>query len=116
MHDEGIEREGHLRFLITLIDEFHDFHTRLLSSPRELRYKELYQAAAPAIQELSEKVTSGKMNEIELCLTGLYGILMLRLGKREISVQTAQGMKNISNMIAYLADTFRKYEVGEYDL
>jgi hypothetical protein len=116
MHDEEIEREGHLRFLGTLIDEFHDFHTRLLGSPREFRYKELYQVAAPTIQELSEKVTSRKMNDIELCLTGLYGILMLRLGKHEISPETAQGMKNISNMIAYLADTFRKYEVGDYDL
>ncbi|MFN8207787.1 MAG: DUF4924 family protein [Bacteroidales bacterium] len=116
MHDEQITREGHLRFLNTLVDEFHDFHTRLLSSPRESRYKELYQSAAPALQELSEKVSSRKMNEIESCLTGLYGILMLRLGKREISVQTAQGMKNISNMIACLADTFRKYEAGEYEI
>jgi hypothetical protein len=116
MHDEGTEREGHLRFLNTLVDEFHDFHTRLLSSSSELRYKGLYQAAAPSIQELSEKVTSRKMNDMELCLTGLYGLLMLRLGKKEITAQTAQGLKNISNMIAYLADTFRKYESGEYDL
>jgi hypothetical protein len=116
MQEEGVAQQGHLRFLETLLKEFHDFHTRLLSSPDHARYRELYQLAGPAIQELGEKVSSRKLNDVELCLTGLYGLLMLRLGKREVTSQTIQGMKHISNMIAYLSECFRKYEGGEIEI
>lgn len=116
MKEEGTEKEGHLRFLNNLMDEFHDFHIRLLASVRERQYKELYQNAGPAIQELAAKSPSRKMNDIELCLTGLYGLLMLRLSKKEITPETITGMKNISTMIAFLSDRFKKYEAGEIEI
>lgn len=116
MQDEQITKTGHLRFLQNLLNELHDFHQKLLTSTHDQSYRRLYQQAGPAMQELASRVTSQKMNDIEICLTGLYGMLILRLGKKEISPDTLAGMKNISAMMAYLADQFRKYETGELEL
>jgi len=116
MKDEGIEEQGHLRFLNNTLSELNDFHNRLLNLPREKSYRELYQQAAPSIQTLAAKSPGHRMSDIELCLSGLYGILMLKLQKKQISGETLDAMNAISRMIAYLADRFKKYEQGDYEL
>lgn len=116
MKEEGIEKQGHLRFLTNTLAELNNFHLRLLSSPKETAYRELYQQAGPAIQALGAKVPGYKMSDLELCLNGLYGLLMLRLGKKNVSEETAESLRSISMMIAYLADRFKKFEQGDYEL
>ncbi len=116
MKEEGIEKQGHLRFLTNLIAELNDFHLRLLSSPKETVYRELYKQAGPAIQALGSKIAGYKMSDLELCLNGLYGLLMLRLSKKNVTDETTESMQSISRMIAYLADRFRKFEQGDYEL
>lgn len=116
MKEEGIEAQGHLRFLTNTLAELNDFHLRLLSSPKETKYRELYRQASPSIQALGSKVPGYKMSDLELCLNGLYGLLMLRLQKKTVSDETTESMQSISHMLAYLADRFRKFEQGDYEL
>jgi 4-hydroxyphenylpyruvate dioxygenase-like putative hemolysin len=116
MKEEGIEKQGHLRFLANTLSELNDFHLRLLSSPKESAYRELYKQAGPSIQALGSKVPGYKMNDLELCLNGLYGLLMLRLQKKHVSDETTESMQSVSRMLAYLADRFRKFEQGDYEL
>ena len=55
-------------------------------------------------------------NEIEACLIGLYGFLMLKLKQAEISEATKSAMNSFSNLIALLVDRYNKLMKGELQL
>ena len=56
------------------------------------------------------------MPELETCFDALYGVLMLKLQKKEISEGTAKAMKSISDLLAMLADYYIKDKEGDLDL
>jgi len=116
MQDEGIIQSGHLIFLVHKVNELNDFHHLLLLSDRQTQYQELYKEAKPNIDALAEKGNPVERNEIDICLTGLYGLLMLKLQQKPISEETQNSLRTVSILMAHLADFYRKYENGEIDL
>lgn len=61
----------------------------------------------PFIVELRNKGDKDK-NEIETCLDALYGVMMLRLRKQEISEDTMRAVKEITTFIGMLSDYYKK--------
>ncbi len=116
MVEEKIEKKGHLAFVINLLNELTDLHIRLLNHPDEAEYRLLYQQARPNIELLMSKINNADQSEIEACLTGLYGFLMMRLQKKEISSETASAIATFSNLLALLSQRFREIETGEKEL
>jgi hypothetical protein len=116
MKDEGIVQKGHLVFLVHKVNELNDFHQLLLISDRQKAYQELYKTAKPNIDALAERGTPVERNEIDICLTGIYGLFMLKLQQKPVSDETMNSLRTISTLIAQLADFYRKYENGEIDL
>lgn len=47
-------------------------------------------------------------DEIETCFNSLYGVMMLRLQKKDISPQTLNAVKEISTFIGMLNDYYIK--------
>ena len=64
----------------------------------------------------SAKSGSSLLPETEVCLVGLYGFLMLKMTGKEISEETNTAMKEISQMLAYLANAFNRLKKGELKL
>ena len=116
MAEERIVEKGHMSFLNNLIKELNDLHLRLLQSTEENKYQEIYQAAQVNIKSFMEKSPGPFFSEIEACLTGLYGYLMLRLQKTEISNETKEAMASFSNLLAALSTRFREVEEGKKEL
>jgi hypothetical protein len=116
MKDEDIMQSGHLVFLVHKVNELNDFHRLLLLSPKQKQYQEAYTSAKPNIEALAERGSSVERNEIDICLTGLYGLLMLKLQHKNISEDTQNSLRTVSMLIALLADFYKKYENGEIDL
>jgi hypothetical protein len=116
MRDEGILKNGHLIFLVHKVNEMNDFHRLLLLSPKQKQYLEAYNMAKPNIEALAQKGIPVERNEIDICLTGLYGLLLLNLQHKPISEATRDSLSTVSKMIALLADYYGKYENGEIDL
>lgn len=108
MHRENITKTGHLKFIRVLLEELNDLHDTLMCSPTEKKYQELYQWASPNIQELRKKSYSQNISDIELCLIGLYGMLMLKLQKKNISEETKRGMQTFSNLLALLSSKYKE--------
>lgn len=48
------------------------------------------------------------MNEIETCLDALYGVMMLRLQKKEITPETGRAVTEISTFVGMLSDYYLK--------
>jgi hypothetical protein len=116
MREEKIEKKGHLTFVNNLVRELTDLHVRMLDSPGEPEYRLIYNQARPNIIALMNKTNSPVQSEIEACLTGLYGFLMMRLQKKEISSETTAAISTFSSLLAVLSQRFREIETGEREL
>ena len=62
----------------------------------------------PFIVELRNRGTDKDENELETCFNSLYGVMMLRLQKKEIMPSTEHAIKEITTFIGMLNDYYLK--------
>jgi len=111
MKIEKIEEKGHLQIIKNNIDELYDFHLHLLNNKKDNAYIALFQKAAGHIAEFRRKSqATEENNDVELCLTALYGILLLRLQKKEVSKDTLAAVSSFSEMLAILTAKYKAFE------
>ena len=104
---EGVEKAGHLDVNRELLNKLSLLHTQLLKKGKEIKYIETYYKTMPHIQELRSKTTDQDVSDIEVCFTALYGFLLLKLQKREISSETASAISQISQLIGSLSEKYK---------
>lgn len=112
MKDEKLLAKGHVPLIRALISELESFHIRLLHDENESKYHAAYTKVQLSIDALRGKSAGKNFGDIELCLNGLYGLLMLRLTKKEINPETAEAFGLISEMMALLSAKFLQFEKG----
>ncbi len=116
MKAEGIHKKGHLMQLKELVQDLSTLNIKLLQRPEEQKYKELFTAAMPHITEIINHSDEWVKNEIDACFTGLYGVMLLRLQKKEITPETKEAVQTFSNVLAALSVRFKQYENGELNI
>ena len=110
---EDKTKSGHLNFLVQQVKELQDLHTELLGTEGDDNYKAMYEKAKPILMELVMRSGGSKLiNEIDVAINGLYGYLVLKLKKAEISEATESSMNAIKEMLGHLAFQFKKREEG----
>ena len=114
MNEEGKRDQGHLNINDIVVRDLVDLHQRLLQSNRFPIYNAEYYKVLPFIVELRGKGDKN-ISEIETCLDALYGIMMLRMQKKEISPETEHAIKGISTFIGMLSDYYLKNETEGLD-
>lgn len=114
MRTEGKTNEGHLQICQNILQELSELHTRLLKSDRFPYYREMYYKILPYIVELRAKqrpdggTNAGGYPELQTCFDMLYGIVLLRLQKKEISPATERAVKDVSALLGQLSDYYFK--------
>ncbi len=108
MHEEYIKKKGHLKFVKDIINDLNNLHIELLTKKKDPKYTELYSYAEANIREFKNKLQDHGMNEIEICLSGLYALLLLRLQKRRINSETTQAMMTFSYLLAMLSRIYKE--------
>jgi hypothetical protein len=116
MYREGIREKGHLSFLRTLLADMNDLHVRMLKDPGELVYHKLNQQASDNINAFRNRQQDHNTNDIETCMNALYGLLLLRLKKKEISRETELAMATFSKLLAVLSKNYLQMERGEREI
>lgn len=114
MNEEGKRDQGHLNINDIIVHDLVDLHQHLLQSNRFPIYNAEYYKVLPFIVELRGKGDKN-ISEIETCLDALYGIMMLRMQKKEISPETEHAIKEISTFIGMLSDYYLKNETEGLD-
>lgn len=109
INEEGKREQGHLNINTIVVKDMADLHNRLLKSDKFPIYNAEYYKVLPFIVELRNRGDKD-VNEIETCLDALYGIMMLRMQKKEITPETEHAIKEISNFIGLLSDYYIKEE------
>ena len=118
---------GHLQINKVVMQDLTELHAELLQSSKFPFYSAEYYRVLPFIVELRGKAkrTADKMartnderlkgvasqlgeSEIETCFDFLYGVMMLRLQKKEITPETARALKEITTFIGMLSDYYIK--------
>lgn len=107
MKSEGVQSTGHLQINKNIIIELTDLHLRLLNNPSESAYIATYYKTLPHIVSLRAKSGQAEVSEIETCFVALYGYLLLKLQKREISNETQAAVAQISNLMKLLSEKYK---------
>ena len=127
MNQEGCRENGHLQINKVIMQSLNELHAQLLTSSKFPFYSAEYYRVLPFIVELRGKTkqVADRMarkneanlkeiaanlghSEIETCFDVLYGVMMLRLQKKEISRETETAVKEITTLIGMLSDYYKK--------
>jgi len=113
MRAERVEHRGHIAEVHELLFELNYLHNTLLNIIKDKTYLNLHRKASPNIQEYLKKTGGKGSNDIEVCLTALYGLMVLRLKKEPISTETEEAMQSFSDLLARLALQYKLMKQGE---
>ena len=105
---EGCREQGHLQINKIVVQDLEELHTRLVDSPKFPFYRAEYYKVLPFIVELRKRGGDSQAGEIETCLNALYGVMILRLQKREVSPDTEHAVGEMSTLLGMLSDYYHK--------
>lgn len=108
MNEEGCREQGHLQINRVTLQLLAELHQQLLASPKFPFYSTAYYKVLPFIVELRNRGARKEDNEIETCLNLLYGVMMLRLQKKEVTTNTQHAVQEVSTFIGMLSDYYKK--------
>lgn len=108
MNLEGCRESGHLQINKIILQDLTELHETLLQSTKFPFYTAEYYKVLPFVVELRNKGAHKDENEIETCFGALYGMMMLRLQKKEVTPETGHAMKEITTFIGMLSDYYHK--------
>lgn len=113
MKSESLQKQGHLQVNKNVLIELTDLHLHLLNDPKESVYIASYYKTLPHIVALRAKSGQKNISELETCFTALYGYLLLKLQKKEISSETQKAVEQISAMLRILSEKYKNIDNGE---
>lgn len=116
MRREEVTERGHLIINKNTISELTDLHLSLLKSSKETDYSTTYYKTLPFIVELRSKSPDKNIPELETCFSALYGYLLMRLQKREVSGETQAAISQISSFLRVLSQKYKDAKSGNLDI
>ena len=101
MKSEGILVKGHLAELNQVVVELAELHWDLLKTDKT--YFETYAKAKPFILEAIVQADGVDLgNEIQICLNGIYGLLLLRLLGNDVNEEQLKAAEAFGNILSAL--------------
>jgi len=106
MKDQGIEKEGHTTEVYDLIKSLESLCSDLLV--KDDHFIEVYNNAKSAIDD-NKKLSKGKIkSDIQICLNGVYGFLLLRLNGKEIDEENKSKVEKFGDVLSYLSSKYNE--------
>jgi len=110
MKKESIKESGHLEELNQLTRELSQFNLELLKSDQS--YRQLFDQAKVHINRSSPLSNGQLTNPVQVCLNGIYGLLMLRLNGKPVDEELKQGAQAFGDVLSYLSFKYQKRTNG----
>lgn len=112
MKKEKILEKGHLRELNQLVDHLLQLHYRLLKSDKS--YFETYNQAKPHILEsIVAAKDENPGHEIQVCLNGVYGLLLCRLLGKKVSDDQLKSAETFGEVLSLLNLAYQNERVAQ---
>lgn len=109
MLQEGVKERGHLQINNNVLINLNELHSQLLNASKFTQYHQVYYKVLPYIVELRAKSTqNGQQSELQTCFEALYGVMLLRLAKKDVNADTAKAAENIATLLGMLAQYYNR--------
>ena len=105
MRTEGVMSSGHVQIAQIAVQELDDLHRELYDT--EAPYRAAWLQLMPAITLLKSKTDDPTQSDMQMCLTFLYEIMLLRMQKRPISSETTAVQQQVSRLLAFLSTQYK---------
>ena len=115
MEKEHVQEKGHLQVLVNLINDLNEFHLKMLDAQTDQEYIHLYRLNQEAISDFMHRSENSVMNEVEVCLNVLYGVVLLRLKSAEISQHTKETAEGFGRLIGHLSARYIQFENDDFE-
>ncbi|MFY0628086.1 MAG: DUF4924 family protein [Reichenbachiella sp.] len=101
MQEQGIEKTGHLKELNELVKSLSTLHKNL--KKEDNNYLEVYNKVEPFINENIKHAKGKVKDEIQICLNGVYGYLLLKIEERPIKPEEQSMVNAFGDLLSLLS-------------
>lgn len=115
MEKEGIRYSGHLQFLANHINELNELHLKLASEEIVPGYTVLYKNNIGLVNEFRLRGEATD-NDVSTCISAIYGYLLLKIQKREVSPATEDAIRRFAGLMGKLSGLYKDLEEGNLEL
>jgi hypothetical protein len=113
MKAQNIAVSGHHSETYEILNELAMLQQTLISVVKSAPFLKIYNSAKPYLDELRKKGEKVPKSDIETALTAMYGVLTLRLAKKEISPETLEATGQLSAYLRYLTRSYHQMRTGK---
>lgn len=107
MTAENIQEKGHLVEVQQEVDALAKIHWDLLKTDRD--YFDIYKKAKPYVIDFVMAAEGHDLgHEIQICLNGIYGLLLCRLTGRKVPDDLQHSAEAFGSVLGYLSAVYRK--------
>lgn len=109
MKAEGIEKGGHLSEVQKEVDALARIHWHLLKEDGE--YFKVYDRTKPHVLDFIASAEGNDLgHEIQICINGVYGLLLCRLTGKKVSPELQQSAEAFGGVLSYLNVVYKERE------
>jgi len=107
MQKEGLLEKGHLKSLQEIVNTLLDLHYQLLKS--DANYVQTFHQVKPHLLEAIDTAAGEEVgNEIQICLNGVYGLLLCRLLGKKVSDRQLEAADAFGAVLSYLNFSYQQ--------
>ncbi|QSE97297.1 DUF4924 family protein [Fulvivirga lutea] len=106
MQHENILSSGHLKETHEIVAQLDELKQELVHNDEE--FKSIYTKAESHIQQMLQ-LAEGKINsEVQICLNGVYGLLIAKINGRDIPDEFRESIEEFGNVLSYLSYKYKQ--------
>lgn len=113
MKKNGLHVSGHLAETYEILNELQVLEKALITVIHDEQFMALRESTKPFLAEFKQKLNAVPHSDIEVALTAMYGALILRLAKKEISPETRAAIEKFSLYLRSLSKFYRDMKSGK---
>ena len=116
MKKNGLQVSGHLPETYEILNEMQVLEKALITVIHDEQFMALRESTKPFLAEFKQKLNAVPQSDIEIALTAMYGALILRLAKKEISPETRAALEKFTLYLRSLSKAYREMKSGNLPL
>jgi len=116
MKKNGLHVSGHLPETYEILNEMQVLEKALITVIHDEQFMALRESTKPFLAEFKQKLNAVPQSDIEIALTAMYGALILRLAKKEISPETRAALEKFTLYLRSLSKAYREMKSGNLPL
>src|SRR5690606_24959411 len=106
---QNIQEKGHLQEIQEEVDALAKIHWELLKTDKE--YFNIYQKAKPHVIDFVMAAEGHDLgHEVQICLNGIYGLLLCRLTGKKVTNELQQSAEAFGSVLGYLSLVYKVRE------